>query len=188
MIFKDLKKALAGFKSSENKTRIVFVLGIAGIMLIALSSLNTGAKPANKGTESLSSEQDYIESERFRQQITDELETILTNIDGVGDCRVMISVEGTSEYYYAENIDKMQEYSSNGSNEKYTNEVVVIDSGGTKQALVRKKVKPKINGVVVVCSGGGDITVKERVIKAVSAALNLSYGKICVEGKTKIER
>ena len=120
--------------------------------------------------------------------MTEELENILSNIDGVGECRVMISVEGTSEYYYAENIDKTQEYSPNGSNEQYQNEVVVIDGGDNKQALVRKKVKPKINGVVVVCAGGGDITVKERVIKAVSAALNLSYGKICVEGKTKIER
>jgi stage III sporulation protein AG len=183
-----MKKTLAHFKLSESKTKIIFVIGIAGIVLIALSSLNTGSKAAKESPPAAASDNDYCESEQFRQQMTEELENILSNIDGVGECRVMISVEGTSEYYYAENIDKTQEYSPSGSNEQYQNEVVVIDSGDNKQALVRKKVKPKINGVVVVCAGGGDITVKERVIKAVSAALNLSYGKICVEGKTKIER
>ena len=54
--------------------------------------------------------------------------------------------------------------------------------------LVKKIIRPKISGVVVVCGGGGDITLKERVIKAVSAALDISYARICVEGKSKQER
>lgn len=185
MIFKDISKAFSRFSSSENKTRFIFVIGIIGIIMIALSSLNTGGKDKNDKEKTALSQPYDNDGELYRQQMTDELESILTNIDGVGECCVMISVEGTSEIYYAENTEKSQQYSSAGSNENYSNDVVVLDDGGAKQALVRKKVRPKINGVVVVCQGGGDVTVKERVIKAVSAALNLSYGKICVEGKSK---
>lgn len=188
MILNDIKSALKGFASSERKTRVIYLLGIIGIVLIALSGIKPrgDAKAAEQKTASEQGE--TMQAEVFKEQVTAELENILAKIDGVGDCSVMLSVNGTAEYVYAENTDKTQDYSSNGSNEKYGSEVVIIDNGSSKQALVKRIIKPKVSGVVVVCRGGGDITVKERVIKAVSAALDLPYGKICVEGKTNSER
>ncbi len=186
MNFKAIKNGIDRFAHSDKKAGIIFVIGIIGIVLIALSGVDTGGgkKQETPGQTGVS---DDFETESYKQQITAELEQILSKIDGVGESSVMLSVEGTAEYVFAENIDKTQDYSSNGSSEKYRNEVVITNNG-SEQALVNKIIRPKISGVVVVCAGGGDITVKERVIKAVSAALNLSYGKICVEGKTKIER
>lgn len=188
MIFKDIKNSFKHFAQSENKTRIIMVIGIIGIVLIALSGVGTGSSNKTKQEQPTAEVTlDTAQTELYKEQIKSELEDILKKIDGVGECSVMLSVEGTAEYVFAENIDKTQDFSSNGSNERYRNEVVMTDNG-SKQALVKKIIRPKITGVVVVCQGGGDITVKERVIKAVSAALDLSYGKICVEGKTKIER
>lgn len=185
MSLKDIKNSFKRFTDSDNKIRIIVIIGIIGIVLIALSGVSTPS--SSKHEQSSVQAQDTEQTELYRQQVKTELEDILKKIDGVGECSVMLSVEGTSEYIYAQNIDKTQDYSSNGSNEKYQSEIVMIDNG-SKQALVKKIIRPKITGVIVVCQGGGNISVKERVIKAVSAALDLSYGKICVEGKTKIER
>lgn len=182
MSFKDIKKNLGKLTTSRSSTKIIFVIGIIGIVLIALSSIGSGDK-SKEAAKSAENAPPDIKAEEYKDQITDELENILQKIDGVGDCCVMLSVEGTAEYVFAENVDKTQEYASGGSNEHYRSEIVMIDSG-SKQALVTKTLRPKINGVVVVCQGGGNVTVKERVIKAVSAALDLPYGKICVEGKT----
>ncbi len=54
------------------------------------------------------------------------------------------------------------------------NEIVITDNDGKKEALVRKIIKPQICGVVIVCEGGGDIKVNERVLKAVSTVLGIS--------------
>lgn len=188
MILNDLKKKIKQLAASENKTRFIMVIGIAGIVLIALSGIGSGSKSSKQKEDSAVQKVDMSETEQFKEKIKCELEDILKKIDGVGECSVMLSVEGTSEYVYAENIDRTQDTDSNGSSDKFSNETVIIDGDGGRQALVKKVIRPNINGVVVVCGGGGDITVKERVIKAVSAALGLSYGRICVEGKTMIER
>ena len=182
MSIKDIRKSLGKLTSSARTTKMIFAAGIIGIVLIALSSI--GASEKTKETaKSAQNAQPDVQADEFRDKVTAELEDILQKIDGVGECSVMLSVEGTAEYVFAENIDKTQEYASGGSNEHYRSEIVMIDSG-SNQALVTKTLRPKINGVVVVCRGGGNVTVKERVIKAVSAALDLPYGKICVEGKT----
>ena len=46
------------------------------------------------------------DGDEYKQQIMYELKDILEKIDGVGECEVMLSVEGTAEYIYAENIEK----------------------------------------------------------------------------------
>lgn len=184
MRFKDISGSIRKLAAGRNKTSLIAIIGIIGIVLIAVSGLKPSDSSDNdKGTASGFPAAFENDGDSYKEEIGCELQDILSKIDGVGECEVMLSVEGTAEYIYAENVDKSQDLSSNGSSDRYRNEVVMIENSGSRQALVKKIVRPKICGVVVVCTGGGDITIKERVIKAVSAALNISYGRICVEGK-----
>jgi stage III sporulation protein AG len=93
-------------------------------------------------------------------------------------------VEGTTEYVYAENLTKYIDENETSSSEKYENEIVMVEKEGEKQALVKKIIKPQINGVAVVCEGGGDIKINERIIKTVATALGISSSKIIVEQKS----
>ncbi len=169
--------------SGKNKTKILFVIGIAGMLLILLSELipDKGAVAELNESQSVTTQDD--ETELYKQQIQNELTELLSKIQGVGDCKVMITVEGTTEYVYAENVSRYNDTDSERISDKYENNIVFTEKDGEKQALVRKIIKPQINGVVVVCEGGGNVQVNERVIKAVSTALNLSSSKICVEEK-----
>lgn len=178
----DINKIKQNF-SGKNKTKLLFIIGIAGMLLILLSELILDKNPEVKVNEGQSAVTEDNETEQYKQQIQNELTELLTKIKGVGDCKVLVTVEGTTEYVYAENISRYNDTDNERTSDKYENNIVFTEKDGEKQALVRKVIKPQINGVLVVCEGGGNVQVNERVIKAVSTALNLSSGKICVEEK-----
>ncbi len=179
----NFKEKLKIFKQKKMKTRLIMILGIAGIVLIFLSEIlpsETAKDKSSKITEQSLSED---ESDTYKKRIEKELKEVLSQINGVGECEVMVTVEGTTEYVYAENLTKSEDNNGERTSDKYENEIVMVEEDGKKEALVRKIIKPKISGVVIVCEGGGDIKVSERVLKAVSTALDISSSKICVENK-----
>lgn len=179
-----VEKKLKAFKKLDLKTKIIIIIGIAGIVFIFLSEfIPSGSRSfsSDKATDSISSD----ETEDYKKRTEKELKKILTQINGVGDCSVMVTVEGTTEYVYAENLTKSADNNGDRTSDKYENQIVMVEADGKKEALVKKVIKPKISGVVIVCEGGGDVKVNERVIKAVSTALDIPSSSICVESKKK---
>lgn len=87
----------------------------------------------------------------YSQNLETELTDIITKIKGVGNADVMLTIENSVECVYLDNKD-------------------------TKT----KQIEPIIRGVVVVCDGGDDQIVVQRVIDAVTKALNISSSKVCV--------
>ena len=170
-------------KNSPNKIRIAVVMGIAGIIMIMLSEVLPEKGKAVTDEEKADTGSD--EADVFRKDIEAELKMLLEQIDGVGSCEVMVSVEGTTEYVYAENISRYTDEADDRKSDKLDEDIVIIENGSDKQALVRRVIRPQISGVVVVCEGGGDIRVNERVLKAVSTALNISSGRVCVETRKR---
>ena len=168
---------IKALKKLPMKTKIVIAVGLAGILLIFVSEMF----PAKNTAESKSIATDDTDS--YKKQIEKELKDVLSQVRGVGECEVMVTVEGTTEYVYAENLTKSTDNNGDRTSDRYENEIVITDNDGKKEALVRKIIKPQICGVVIVCEGGGDIKVNERVLKAVSTVLGISSSKICVEGR-----
>ena len=58
--------------------------------------------------------------------------------------------------------------------------VTVKRKDGSEDAVLQKQIMPKIRGVLVVCDGGGNSVVKEKITQAVSGVLNISGGKVVV--------
>lgn len=177
-------KSVKSIFAKENRTKLFFALGMLGIILIFLSEILPENDPDTDKNANMKSVQTQDETESYKRQTEEELKNILKKIDGVGDCEVMVTVEGTTEYVYAENLSEYSDTNGDKVSDKKENNVVMIEENGKKQALVKKIIKPKISGVVIVCSGGNDLKINERVLKAASTALNISAGKICVESKT----
>ena len=76
---------------------------------------------------------------------------MLTKVEGVGDCSVLITMENSVEDVYLQN-------------------------SSTKT----KEIEPTIRGIVVACDGGDDPVVVERVSEIVTKALGISSAKVCV--------
>ena len=91
----DIKSKLTDFFASENKkVKIVVIIGALGMILILLSSLGDGAKKENKSSEAF----DYSS---YTQQLEHKLTEIISQISGVGECKVMVTLENSSENVYA---------------------------------------------------------------------------------------
>ncbi|MCR5542133.1 MAG: stage III sporulation protein AG [Ruminococcus sp.] len=170
------------FRQSPNRLKIAVVLGAAGMLMIMLSELVPESKDK---PEKAMPQTETTDSDDFRKRTERELKELLEQIEGVGECEVMISLESSTEYIYAENISRFTEDNADRRSEKLDEDIVITENGGTRQPLIRKVIDPQIGGVVIVCEGGGDISINERVQKAVSTALNISSTRVCVEAKCR---
>lgn len=92
-----------------------------------------------------------------------ELEEILSEIEGVGDVRVMITYASTAEVVYDKTV--------------FTG---LINS---EEPVKIKELLPEILGVVVVAEGAEKIKTKVDLVNAVKVALNLDGSKIQVFAK-----
>lgn len=119
------------FPVKEKALRIVIALGIAGIVLIFLSSLwdTDGRESSQDGLQSGISAEDY--GNRLEKELTD----IISKISGVGRCEILLTMENSVEYVYLSNGDTKTK-----SIEPTVRGVAVVCDGGenpvTKEKII----------------------------------------------------
>lgn len=151
--------------------KAAMAVGVLAIVLILISDLSGGKdKKSEMSKENVSVAFGY--SDVYADSMDTKLCEILTSIEGVGKAQVMLTVSSTEEYVYAETVKR--------GTSQAENSYVIIDKGSQKEALVKKVNNPTIKGVVIVCEGGDDPRVCEKIYKAVSTALDISTSKIYV--------
>ena len=191
MTVKELKSVL--FKNgSEKSKKYLIVTALLGFVLVFISSLTSASE-----TENDKSEMQY--SEKLSQYCIvqeNRLEKILSSIEGVGNARVMLTLENGVEYRYAadekQSGDSIFTYAEGGSSpskvqqsENTEQNYIMIGSSGDKKPLVVTELSPKVKGVVVVCDGGADPIVIKRVNDAVTTALGINSLQVCVAKASK---
>lgn len=162
-------KWLGRAAESRRTMTIAAGLGIVGMLLILFSGGNNDENTKSK-SEAEPSANTYRTD--YRSSTENELESILSAIDGVGKAEVMITLSSSEEYKYA-----VSRSTGSGREE---NEYVIIKNGSSEEALVETVKTPSITGVVVVCEGGASDRVREDVYRAVTAALNVPSNRVYV--------
>lgn len=142
--------------------------GILAIVLILLSDMSDSGKKQKQEASDVSV--DFAYSDLYSENLNAELSELLASIEGVGKARVMITVSSTEEYVYAEELRR--------GTSQAEKSFVIIDNGSQEEALVKKINNPQISGVVIVCEGGDDPRVCEKIYKAVSTVLDIPTSKI----------
>ncbi len=156
----------------EKLIRYAVIIGVAGMVLILLSD----CIPQKKDNSSVKSE--YVDTSEYAESVEKQLAEILRKIDGVGRVEVMVTISGTEEYVYAEELDESK--SDGSAVSQHRSKYVIIENNGEKEALVNKVNNPQISGVVIVCDGGGNAKVCETVYKTVSTVLGIPMKNIYV--------
>ena len=115
-----------------------------------------------------------------RAAVQEEMEKILSSIDGTGRLKLMLTVSGGSEYTLAQ--DRSLTQKRGGEEQEYVSkeETVVLGSGSSAEVVVTGSSFPDYVGALVVCEGGGSATVRLQVTQAVSALTGLSSDRISV--------
>lgn len=173
----------------DNKKLInnLFIILILGIILLIVanifienrdSSVKTNLESVTAGEELKTAETDY------GMLLERKLEDILSQLKGVENVRVMITLEDTVERIPAFNTTKNNETTNEidahgGTREiirdDTTIQVVTSSEGGM---IVLKEIKPTVKGVIVIAQGAEDIEVKEMLYEAVKTVLGIPGNKV----------
>ena len=125
--------------------KVIVLVGLIGMGLIFLSNFWS---PAN--TKTAADSADDFDAAAYTAALEQRLTEMLTHIEGVGDCRVMITLENARQYVYTDRHEVVTE------------------------------IQPTVKGVIVVCAGAEDEAVSDRVKTAVQTVLHITAKRVCV--------
>ena len=187
------------FSFKNLKKDQLLILLLAGILLMVI------AVPAGKTKEHASSASDGNTGKTVRgtsdgtdeEAYTTYLSRILSQIEGTGEVKVMITLKSSAEKVLDKDTESDQETvteedSQGGTRQsskasKKENTVYASDSDSTTQGsgspYVSKELSPEIEGVVVIADGGGNAVVKENISSAVQALFDIEPHKIRIMKK-----
>ena len=159
-----LRKSAGSF---VRKWRLPLLFGALGVALLLL--------PGGKKQEPAAQKETGQTEVSFSLERTErELEEILSQIDGAGRVKVMLSVSGGEEKVYQQD-EKRNEL---GSAER---ETVFQSSGSSEKTPVVTTVRyPHYLGALVVCDGADSAALRLAMVEAVSGLTGLGSDKITV--------
>ncbi len=175
---------------NEKYRKIIVVAGLAGIALILISGNLKSCDGSPSAQAQPVSSQPAATAEQYEKSLEEDLTAIIAQISGVGNVKVLVTLDKTAEYVYAteDKQSRQQTSESDGSQtgkseDDYsdeTNYLLIKNSDGSEQALRVTEIQPLVKGVVVVCDGGGDPSVQQSVTDAVTTALHITSVRVCV--------
>lgn len=156
----------AGVWQKIRSIKHIKVIAAAVLVVVVIAAVVASGVGADKQTE---------------PSFEDQIAEVLSRIDGVGKCEVMISYvgEGQSEIAYEQESESNVTTDSDGSGDRVVENsnshsrpvTVIVD--GIEQPLVISTSPAPVKGVVVVAEGGGDVMTKLKIIDAVCALVDV---------------
>lgn len=141
---------------------LVLALGIVFMLLPQGGS--------EKKEEAVPQEQEAISEVTLQEK----LEEILSQVQGAGKVRVLLSeAEGKEIQYQTDEEERSQD--------AYQRDTVILsDSGRNQSGLIKQINPPKYLGAIILCQGADSASVKLALMEAVSNATGLTTDRISV--------
>lgn len=196
---------LKGWGGRKDRLLIAFLLGV--LLLVIALPVERGKKKDNLGEETEGDAESFISGENASEQeyvtrMERQLEEVLSQMKGVGDVTVMITLKESAEKIVEKDTESTDESvseedsqggvretknSTRGESTVYSGESSGSFGGGGGQKgqepYVRKEVTPRAEGVVVVAEGGGDAVVVQNITESVQALFGIDTHKIRIVKK-----
>ena len=158
--------ALSGkITESIKKYRYVLIVLAAGILLMLL--------PGKQEEAQVTLQQPVIQN---NWDITDALTEILSQVQGAGKVKVLLTISHGETTVYQQDSDITS--GDNGSVRQET--VIVTDSERNQTGLVQQVNPPVYQGAIIVCQGADNDVVRLHIIQAVAKVTGLGTDKITV--------
>ena len=127
--------------------------------------------------------------DEYARQLEQRLKDILSQMEGVGQVRVMITLKSSQELVVEKERPYLRssatESDSQGGN-RVTSQTEMEDNtvyrtgGNTSEPYVVKTLPPQVEGVVVVAQGAGTGTIDRTIVEMVQALFNVEAHKVKV--------
>lgn len=151
-------------QDEKRRVNLLLCLGVAGMLLLAVSAW-LPEKTAPVSTE----EVPRTTSDDYAAALESRLEEMVEQMDGAGRTEVMVTLQTEEESIYATDCEVGVDGASS------TSHVLV---GGN--ALLETTAFPQILGVAVICEGGGEAAVQNRITTLVETLTGIGANHITV--------
>ena len=166
---------------TEVKQGIVKLTGFAGkykyiLLVVAVGFLLLTFPAAEK------SDKETKRTEIFNLQAFEkEVERALSECEGVGRCKVMLSVRSGPESVFAKEARESRREDEGARESDIDTKPSVVNGGsGGETPVLIKELYPEFRGAVVICDGAESSVLRGKVIEAVSALTGLRSDRISV--------
>ena len=150
---------------------ILAMLCTLGLLLILLPG-----KTSADGKESVSSDGDELA--KYGASLEERFGHIVSEMEGAGEAKVMITFDSSFEKVYAGNA-RVEEGSSGGKTSE--KQLVLAGSGTSSETpVLLKEMCPRVRGVAVICDGAGDKEVERKIKEAAVSLFGISEFKVYV--------
>lgn len=161
-----------GKKALKSLGRFKYVLLVIAVGVLLLLLPGSGESKENREQVSANEEEDFSV-----EALEEKLESTLSEIDGAGEVRVMLTVESGMKRVFAQNGSIAQD---EGAVQRETQTVIVSAGSGTQETVLVQQVYPQFQGALVVADGGGDPSVRLKLTEAVAALTGLGANQISI--------
>ena len=176
--------------NEKEKKKLIGLLIVGALCVVSLVFLNfvQDKQQVSKDIQDDNQVTKQEESEEQKSSEKDDLEnqltSILKEINGSGDVSVMITYDNSQEIEPAYNSSSTKETTSetDSSGGERTEKKTLVTSDSSNPIVIKTK-EAKIKGVLVVASGASDPQIKQTLYEAVQTALQISGHQVEVYAK-----
>lgn len=170
------------YVSRIRSPKVLIIVGLVGIALIFISSLGTNEKKIQNMSGGEFSTEEYC------NELEMQIENLVNEITGSKNSSVMITLDCGIRYSYAdtreENSTEKNEKEEISSQEQLKSGYITVkNADGSEQALLVTAEMPSIRGVAIVCNGGDNEAIRQKIENAVTAALNITSKRVYICGR-----
>ena len=196
-------------KEKKNKLSIkdigpskLIMLALCGIFLIVLSVPNLFSKKTSTKDDKLPStllheqsmdSSEIVDSDVYTQQLEERLIKVLSQVEGIGEVDVMITLKSSKEQialkdnpYTQESLNETDGEGGsriNSSSSREDSTVLVTTGDGDNIPYIVKEIEPSVEGVLVIAEGGSNAKIATDIIEAVGVLFDVPAHKVKVMKK-----
>lgn len=166
-------KKVFELKNISTQTIVFVLLGIVAVILIIngnpMKLIDTTTSPGQKQVSPANEQVEELEQ---------RLAAILSGIDGVGEVKVMVTMDSGKEIVPV--LDKQATGMNNREQDAVDVSVkpVIVSYSTGGEPIVLKELEPAIRGVIVVAEGADDIGIRYNLEVAVMTVLGVDEGRV----------
>lgn len=151
----------------------LFIVVLIGLLLAVIAIPTEKKEPEVRETKEAQDTEEAaaVPGTDYESQMEQKLEELLSQVEGVGKVRVMLTFEGTGE----KQVEKDESVSTDGRQEE-----TVYEEGGSsvRTPYVTAETNPKVEGVLVIAQGGGNSRIQKEILEAAQALFGIEAHKI----------